>query len=136
MDNLGFDNLYFKRAHDEYMASIEEKFLDASKTNDVNEIYKFFQYELNENPQYAYKIYNEALLHLYDLSPQTFNKNSLLLKKSLIEIIGMPDNHESNITYTNELDCGDEEYYEPCKKLYQNKMRVPFMLLLILAGIW
>ena len=136
MDKLGFDNIYFKRASNDYKSSIEEKYLDVSKSKNANKIFELFLYELNENPHFAYKNYNEALLHLYDLSPKTFEKNSIILKNSLIESFSRPYNPESSITYTDELDCGSEENYEPCKKLYQNKMRLPFMLLLILAGIW
>ena len=132
MDNLGFDNIYFKRAPEEFKSRIENVFNERSKTKDANQIFSLFKSELNNAPHYAYKIYNETLIHLYDLSPRTFEKNSIILKDSLIEMLSQPYNPESNITYTDELDCGVEENYEPCKKLYQNKLRLPFMLLLML----
>ena len=132
MDTLGFDNIYFKRAPERFKSRIENAFNEKSKTKDANQIFSLFKSELNETPHYAFKIYNETLLQLYDLSPRNFETNSIILKNSLIEILSQPDNSESNITYTDELDCGAEENYEPCKKLYQNKLRFPFVLLLML----
>lgn len=132
MSVLGFDNIYFKRAPEEFKSRIEEMFNEKSKTKDANQIFDLFKSELNETPHYAFKIYNETLIHLYDLSPRMFEKNSIILKNSLVEILSKPYNPESNITYTDELDCGANENYEPCKKLYQKKMRLPFMLLLML----
>ena len=132
MDTLGFDNIYFKRAPERFKSRIENAFNEKSKTKDANQIFNLFKSELNEKPHFAYKIYNETLIHLYDLSPRTFETNSIILKNSLIEILSQPDDPESNITYTDELDCGAEENYEPCKKLYQNKLRFPFVLLLML----
>ena len=134
MDNLGFDNIYFKRASDGYKSRIENAFNEKSKTNDANQIFSLFKSELNQTPHFAYKIYNETLLHLYDLSPRMFEKNSIILKNSLIEILSQPYNPESKITYTDELDCGVEKNYEPCKKLYQKKMRLPLMLFLMLPA--
>lgn len=135
MDILGFDNIYFKRAPEEFNSRIEKAFNERSKTKDANQIFGLFKSELDETPHYAYKIYNETLLHLYDLSPRTFEKNSIILKNSLIEILSQPYNPESNITYTDELDCGAEENYEPCKKLYQKKMKLPLILFLMLPAI-
>jgi len=135
MDTLGFDNIYFKRAPEEFNSRIEKAFNERSKTKDANQIFGLFKSELNKTPHYAYKIYNETLLHLYDLSPRTFEKNSIILKNSLIEILSQPYNPESNITYTDELDCGAEENYEPCKKLYQKKMRLPLILFLMLPAL-
>ncbi len=135
MDILGFDNIYFKRAPEEFKSRTEKAFNERSKTKDANQIFDLFKSELNNTPHYAYKIYNETLLHLYDLSPRTFEKNSIILKNSLIEILSQPYNPESKITYTDELDCGAEENYEPCKKLYQKKMRLPLILFLMLPAL-
>tara|TARA_X000000368_G_scaffold306060_1_gene244254 strand:+ start:762 stop:1322 length:561 start_codon:yes stop_codon:yes gene_type:complete len=135
MDSLGFDNIYFKRAPEEFKSEIENAFNEKSKTKDANQIFNLFKSELNNAPHYAYKIYNETLVHLYDLSPRTFEKNSIILKNSLVEILSRPYNPESNITYTDELDCGAEENYEPCKKLYQKKLRLPLILFLMIPAL-
>ena len=132
MDNLGFDNIFFKRATDEYKSKVEDRFEEISKTKDANKIFNLFQSELNENPHYAYKIYNETLIHIYDLSPRNFEKNSIVLKNSLIDTLSQPKDPESNIIYTDELDCGAEENYVPCKKLYQKKFKLPLILFLML----
>ena len=132
MDDIGLGDIYFKRANDPFKSEIEKKFDISTKANNANKIYELFQAELEKNPIYAFKIYNEALISLYDLSPRTFKNNSEILKNSLIEILSNPNQSETNIIYTNELDCGNPDNYEPCKKLYQNKLRLPFMLLLML----
>ena len=83
MDTLGFDNIYFKRAPERFKSRIENAFNEKSKTKDANQIFSLFKSELNEAPHFAYKIYNETLIHLYDLSPRTFETNSIILKNSL-----------------------------------------------------
>jgi hypothetical protein len=48
MDNLGFDNIYFKRASEGYKSRIENAFNEKSKTNDANQIFSLFKSELNQ----------------------------------------------------------------------------------------
>ena len=63
MDILGFDNIYFKRAPEEFKSRTEKAFNERSKTKDANQIFDLFKSELNNTPHYAYKIYNETLVH-------------------------------------------------------------------------
>ena len=121
MDELGFKNIYFKQAPDDYKKIVENKFINASKSNNASDIIIVFESEMAEQPQYAYQIYNSALLQLYSISPRLFKKNSTALKNVLVSILNQPKNPVSNLTYSSDIDCWDENNYEVCKKLYSEK---------------
>lgn len=132
MDTLGFEDIHFERPPEQYSIQLNEKFDKVSYLRSAREILDLFSLELNANPHYAYNVYNEALIYLYDLSPSNFKKNSIILKNTLLRILGQPNNPDSKITYTNELDCWDEKNYQSCKKLYQKKIEAPLLFLLML----
>ena len=134
MYDLGYQDVYFTQAPAEFNSKIEKKFADKSKNNNANDIIKLFEEEMIRNPQFAYNIYNSALLELYAISPRLFTKNSITLKNLLVSILDQPRNPESNITYTSELDCWNEDNYEACKKLYTNKKEfwiIPIILAIL-----
>ena len=133
MYDLGYQDLYFTQAPAEFNSKIEKKF--ANKSKNKNDVIKLFEEEMVRNPQFAYNIYNSALLELYAISPRSFTKNSTTLKNLLVIILDEPINPESNITYSNELDCWNEDNYEACKKLYTNKKElwiIPIILAILL----
>ena len=136
MYDLGYKDVYFTQASAEFNSKIERKFANKSKNENANDIIKLFEEEMMRNPQFAYNIYNSALLQLYAISPRSFTKNSTTLKNLLVSILDQPKNPESNITYINELDCGNEDNYEACKELYINKKElwlIPIILAILLT---